>query len=205
MKIKNVVVTIFICFPILFGNLTLAHVPDVENLPSHPKYFSFYLLKFSQYFSKEIYQLSETESITFKEKLLKINSWNYEDGTPQLLWSIKWTPGRDQLSFDLIENIIPKNTPPSNIERRSLFSQSHPNFPLHQDGKFIFKEFVTKEITIRNESGEVSSVYYQFSNIQAQWLPKKLREMIYKIGYDTRLPLDKLRINKDGEIIAYYP
>jgi hypothetical protein len=197
MKTKYHKTFLFIVF--FFCVQLKALVPTVLELPKHEEYYSFYFKKLNKYFDSR-FTVNKKEA---KElKLNQITHWSEGNGLPQVAWEVEWT--HQAISVSLLSPIF-RVSPQETLEFSDKFTRNHPNFPLHINGQFIFKEFVTKEVLQRNKQGEVISVYYHLSNVQGQWLPEELRKAVYQIGYDTRLPVDKIKINAKGSVFVYYP
>lgn len=197
MKTKYHKTFLFIVF--FFCVQLKALVPTVIELPKHEEYYSFYLKKLNQYFDSR-FTVNKKQAKGLN--LNRITHWNEKNGLPQVAWEIEWTP--QAISVSLLSPIFRIN-PQESLEFSDKFTGSHSNFPLHINGQFIFKEFVTKEVLQKNEKGEIVSVYYHLSNVQGQWLPEELRKAVYQIGYDTRLPVDKIKISAKGSVFVYYP
>lgn len=190
---------IFLFIVLSFCVQLKALVPTVLELPTHKEYYSFYLNKLNQYFDNRfVVNKKEAKGL----KLHQITHWSGKNGLPQVAWEVKWSP--QAISVSLLSPMFRVN-PQETLEFSDKFTGNLSNFPLHINGQFVFREFVTKEVLQKNKQGKVISAYYHLSNVQGQWLPEKLRKAVYQIGYDTRLPVDKIKINAKGSVFVYYP
>lgn len=193
MKIKKLTLPfIMMCF--LSG-----HIPLVENFPEHPKYFQNYFKKFDKYFRENFSDVSKSrDEREFQKSMKKVKQWR--DQNKRFSWNIIYSQKTDNLSYSFSMEELNLEPVKAKILKNDLIG-----FPLTYEGKFVFSEFVKAVRVRKNSKGEIVQVEYELGNVQAEWLPDKLKKAVYKIGYDTRLPLDKIGITKNGEIYARYP
>ncbi|MCR9204412.1 MAG: hypothetical protein NXH75_07540 [Halobacteriovoraceae bacterium] len=177
------------------------HIPLVESFPEHPQYFQNYFKKFDKYFKENFGDVSEAQSrLKFQEKMEKVKHWRSQKEQKRFSWNIIYNIKTEGLSYSFsMEGLIPKLVGSKNL------TKSLKDFPLTYKGQFIFSDFVKGAKFLKNSKGEIVQVEYELNNVQAEWLPEKLKKAVYKMGYDTRLPLDKIGITNNGEIYARYP
>jgi hypothetical protein len=222
---------LILLFLILQTGQPMAHTKLVQNLVEDKEYYSHYLSSFSKWFNKNIYSWEATFNNHKFEYMLKQHQHWFIKGSPlnkrEILWGIGhnqktdkvfyilryhqkenpghfviWRSDKEAPCYEDQETLIcGKKTSTYTVQKIKdpLYS-----FPLTKNKNFIFQEFVDYQ---RNyfTKGVLSSVFYRLNNVQAEWLPAPLLKIIYKIGMETRLPLDKIEITNNHEIIIYYP
>lgn len=206
----------FICFSCY---LLTSHIPLVKNLPIDGGYYSHYYKRFNTFFASHFFDFSLSVGKENLDAIIKrSNHWD-------LLWGVSYqSDGSFNYSFryptgDGTWLNVKSNREVTCEERldsikcgmdtykikRNMPYTSYPDFPLHPNGEFIFKEFVLNQTEILDSKGLVVKVSYHLKDVQAEWLPKALRDKVYEIGFATRLPLDKLSLSRRGEVDVYYP
>lgn len=218
-------------FSFLYVGHIGAHVNVVKSLPRDPQYYSSYLNSFSKWFNENIYAwdkvLNENE---FGKIIAKQKHWFLHGDRKNkrgILWGIGFNSKTRNIFYSLryheignVDQFIIKRSDENGFCEEGLKSKGCPNqtseistktfsslpngFPLSQNNRFIFQEFVTYQRSYFLK-GEIVSVFFRLSNVQTEWLPKPLLAIIYKIGMETRLPLDKIEVSNNGDIIVYYP
>lgn len=194
MKIRFVVITLT-----LF--LIVGHIPLVESFPRHPQYFKRYFQKFDVYFRTNFFDVSKIRNQKkFQKKMREVSHWREKGGQRIFSWDFIFHEKTGELSYSFSFGDEVKDT----IYLKK-FNEKLEGFPLTQKGKFIFSSFVEEARVHKSSSGEIHRVDFFLNDVQVEWLPDPLKRAIYKIGYDTRLPADKISITKTGEIYVRYP
>lgn len=199
-------------------------IPLVEKLPPNNSYYPYYLKRFHHYYTNEIYDFQNHKVVG--RELDSISHW-HTDGVRNFLWGIGVNKNEELIyglrypnptkEASFLEVSSDKKSPCllhkvlltcGNVsftrEMKDKF-QGGEGFPLHPRGHFIFKEFVKSVVIYRDQNKNVVRLDYFLKDVQAEWLPHKLKKIVYQIGYDTRLPLDKISVTKSGEIYVLYP
>lgn len=226
MASKIIVLTIF--FLCLFSQIeTRAHIPFVQTLPEHPHYY--------QYYYKQLYQWFNRHHFDWKKKLPQSSQIPWQDFTswapksnPQsahLLLGVGYkkngeifytltfhhddervTYRSDNLSTVACHETQYKTCHKKKYKKLSKAPQAE-QLPLHRStsiSSFIFADFVSYQEIWGSQDGDII-IYSKLNDIQTAWLPLELQKAILDIGIQTRLPVDKIEVNSNNEIILYYP
>ena len=229
----KILITLFIL--LFTGNTSRAHILTISDLPQHSDYFKNYFQNFSDFFNRNFYDWSSVLKKENGDSLLpEYKHWFIAGKSPlrpNILWGIGYNI-KNKRFFYTLQYARPNGNDSEIIHHRSdkkdtcketetsmicssqkvqpLFHSKSvgkgklEGLPLVKKGNFYFKEFI-KEQKVYGPLHQPTAVFFSLSNVQAEWLPKELKKVVYQIGFKTRLPLDKLQVSRNGDIIVYYP
>ncbi len=200
-------------------------IPIVHKLPEHKSYFKNYYKHFNSWFNRHIYSWEKQHQLNLE--LSEIKHWYITTADHKRFyyqWGIAWDPKTSSVFYTLNKTInansfktlstiksyeCQESVHQLKCSDQQLVIKKSPkklplNFPLSSKGIFYFQDFIT-DSRAYYQGDELKRIYFNLNDIQVNWLPKELQELIKKIGLETRLPTDKLSIDNDGRVIVYYP
>jgi hypothetical protein len=210
-----------------------ALVPVVKKLPRDPDYYQHYLRHFNQWFNRNIYDWETVIEKSNLQKTIEItNHWIFAQDHVKETRYIQWGIGYNLKSEELFYKLayLSDEAQPIIIHHDSRWSyhcverlntvtcQNHAlvikritdtlkipqNFPLQSNGNFLFNDSLVYSFGLYDKE-QVVSLHFKLSDVQVEWLPKELIRTIQQIGLETRLPVDKISIHENGDIVVYYP
>lgn len=221
-KLRLSILSLFLGFT--FAKEVKAHIPFVETLPDHPQYYQYYYKQLYQWFNKNHFDWSSYLPEPVQLPWQTYKSWGSHH-RPHLLLGVGYKRSGEifySLTINLKERVTYRSDIPAksycheNSQQRTCggvsfkritASEDKKKLPLHRSeslSSFVFSDFITYQEIWRSSDGQLIT-YRKLNDIQTSWLPLPLQKAILDIGIQTRLPVDKIEVNSNDEIIIYYP
>jgi hypothetical protein len=225
---------VFLYFLSFYTINSFALIPGEVELPPHSKFFKNYYLKYSKWFSSNVYnwdkELTVREKKIFQTSIEGSTHWtdsNTGQQHPHILWGIGYHHKTNKQFYTLEMTIFKKSLPiftKKEVFKRLKISTIDNSLCLTTDSKRwdcynrkTFNLINTKNYLSRvslhppfysyeiQNSNKGESTYIYSNEFHITQLPKNLRKVVVQHGRILNLPLDKIEMTPKKRFTVFYP